>query len=113
MASAIRRARTGAEAGQQMLKHASEAAALLRALANEQRLSILCCLLEGPRSVGELNEKVDLSQSALSQHLAVLRESRLVTTRKQAQSVIYTLPPGPARKVLAALQGIYCAPRGL
>lgn len=108
MASVSRRSRTAAAAHQDMLEHAGEAAALLRALANEQRLSILCSLLDGSRSVSEMNEEVDLSQSALSQHLAVLRESGLVTTEKQSQSVIYTLPQGPARKVLAVLQGIFC-----
>lgn len=110
MAGAVKRPRAGASANahEDMLEHAEEAAALLRAIANEQRLAILCALLDGPRSVGEINDQIDLSQSALSQHLAVLRENNLVTTEKQSQSVIYTLPPGPARKVLAVLQGIYC-----
>jgi DNA-binding transcriptional ArsR family regulator len=93
-----------------VLKHAGEAAVLLRALGNEQRLSILCCLLDGPLSVGQLKEQVDLSQSALSQHLAVLRESDLVLTEKQSQTVYYSLPAGPARKVLAVLQAIFCPP---
>ena len=108
MASAGRRARAAAGAHREMLEHAADAAALLRALANEQRLAILCSLLERPRSVSELNEQVDLSQSALSQHLAVLRETGLVDTEKQSQSVIYSLPPGPARRVLAVLESIYC-----
>jgi DNA-binding transcriptional ArsR family regulator len=93
-----------------MLEHAGEAAALLRALGNEQRLCILCSLLEGPLSVGQINERVDLSQSALSQHLAVLRENQLVETERQSQTIYYSLPQGPARKVLALLQGIYCPP---
>jgi ArsR family transcriptional regulator, virulence genes transcriptional regulator len=91
-----------------MLRHADEAATLLRALGNEQRLGILCALLEGPMSVGQINEQVDLSQSALSQHLAVLRENKLVETERQAQTIYYSLPQGPARKVLAVLQSIYC-----
>lgn len=92
----------------QMLEHSGEAAALLRALGNEQRLAILCCLLEGSLSVSQLNERVDLSQSALSQHLAVLRAGEFVTTRKDAQTVYYSLPEGPARQVLALLQKIFC-----
>ena len=90
-------------------RHASSAAGLLKALANEQRLSILCSLLEGPLSVGQINERVDLSQSALSQHLAVLREGGWVETEKEAQTVYYSVPDGPVHKVLEALKEIYCA----
>ena len=61
-----------------MHAHAAEAAQLLKALGNEQRLHILCNLLDGPLSVGELNQRLELSQSALSQHLALLREMELV-----------------------------------
>lgn len=106
MASTVRGRRAASH--EEMLEHAGEAAALLRALGNEQRLCILCLLLDGPLSVGQINERVDLSQSALSQHLAVLRENRLVETEKESQTVYYSLPQGPARKVLAVLQGIYC-----
>ena len=95
---------------QQMKEHASDAALLLKALGNEQRLLILCNLLERPMSVGELNRRVELSQSALSQHLALLREAGLVETRREAQSIHYSLPPGPVTKVIALLQEIYCAP---
>jgi DNA-binding transcriptional ArsR family regulator len=94
----------------QMQEHASEAAQLMKALGNEQRLLILCNLLEQPLSVGELNQRVDLSQSALSQHLALLREAGLVETRREAQSIHYSLPSGPVTKVMALLQDIYCAP---
>ncbi len=105
-----RKTRTGIStaAATQMLEHSADAAALLRALGNEQRLAILCGLLDGPLSVSQINERVDLSQSALSQHLAVLRESELVATRKDAQTVYYSLPDGPARQVLALLQKIFC-----
>jgi DNA-binding transcriptional ArsR family regulator len=102
-------AATATSSSEEMMRHAGEAAALLRALANEQRLSILCCLAGRRLSVGEINEYIDLSQSALSQHLAVLRESNLVATEKQAQTVYYWVPPGPVHKVLAVLQSIYCA----
>jgi DNA-binding transcriptional ArsR family regulator len=99
----------------EMHEHAGEAAQLMKALGNEQRLLILCNLLEGPLSVSEINERVHLSQSALSQHLAVLRELQLVETRREAQSVFYSLPGGPVLQVMALLQQIYCsapAPKG-
>lgn len=91
----------------------SEAAArLLRALGNEQRLRILCLLVGGESTVGRINEHLpELSQSALSQHLARLRDDGLVTTRREAQSVWYSLPEGPAQAIITTLHGIYCAPR--
>ena len=88
--------------------HAREAAQLLKALGNEQRLLILCHLLDGPLSVGELNQRVELSQSALSQHLGLLRELGLVETRREAQTIFYSLPDGPVVRVMALLQEIYC-----
>jgi DNA-binding transcriptional ArsR family regulator len=97
--------------------HAAHAAALLRALANEQRLMILCNIASGELSVGELNSRLALSQSALSQHLAVLRATGVVSTRRAAQAVYYSLRPGPAAQVMATLHRIYCegaatGPRG-
>lgn len=103
-----------------MQEHAAEAAQLLKALANEQRLHILCHLIDGPLSVGELNQRLELSQSALSQHLALLREMDLVHTRREAQTIHYSLPDGPVVRILGLLQDIYCprdpqtgAPRAL
>ena len=93
-----------------MQAHAGEAAQLLKALANEKRLQVLCLLAEGERSVGEINAMLDLSQSALSQHLAVLREEGLVQTRREAQVIYYSLMPGPAAQVMQTLHGIYCSP---
>jgi DNA-binding transcriptional ArsR family regulator len=93
----------------EMHAHSQDAARLLKVLGNEQRLLILCNLLEGPLTVGELNERVDLSQSALSQHLAVLREAEAVITTREAQSIRYSLPPGPVTRVMALLQEIYCS----
>lgn len=93
-----------------MRAHADDAAQLLKALANEKRLLILCLLADGERSVGELNNRVDLSQSALSQHLAVLREQDMVCTRREAQTIFYSLAPGPAFEVIKVLHSIYCAP---
>lgn len=93
---------------ERMREHAGDAAQLLKALANEKRLTILCLLVEAERSVGELNALLDLSQSALSQHLAILRDDGLVETRREAQSILYSIAPGPAQRVLQALHAIYC-----
>jgi DNA-binding transcriptional ArsR family regulator len=93
-----------------MKAHASDAAQLMKTLGNEQRLLVLCNLLDQPMTVGELNQRMPLSQSALSQHLALLREAGLVETRREAQSIHYSLLPGPVTRVIALLQDIYCAP---
>ena len=87
----------------------SEAAAeLLTLLANPQRLRILCALLDGERSVSSLEAVVDLSQSALSQHLAKLREAKIVTTRREAQSIFYSLADTRAARVLEVLAELFC-----
>jgi len=91
-------------------EHATEAAALLKALANDQRLLVLCALLGKSLSVGEINERVPLSQSALSQHLAVLRSAGLVTTRRQSQTIHYGLADGPALKIMEVRYEAFCAP---
>ncbi len=98
------------KAAHEMAAKADAAAELLKALANSQRLRILCLLHDRELSVGEINRLVELSQSALSQHLAVLREKELVRTRREAQTVFYSLAPGPAGKIIHTLHGIYCAP---
>lgn len=94
--------------------HAADAARLMRTLGNESRLLVLCMLSDGERSVGELNAQLDLSQPALSQHLALLREAGLVKTRRVAQTIYYSLVPGPAAEVIRTLHHIYCptAPSG-
>ncbi|MHB8679002.1 MAG: ArsR/SmtB family transcription factor, partial [Rudaea sp.] len=91
-----------------MTAHADTASRLLKSLANAQRLRILCLLVTGERSVGALNDQLDLSQSALSQHLARLREDGLVTTRREAQTIHYRLASGPAQRLIKTLHGIYC-----
>ena len=91
-----------------MASHADEAAALLKALAHPARLLVLCQLVEGEASVGELQPITGLSMSALSQHLAVLREMELVTTRREGQTIHYSLAEGPAASVLDALYAAYC-----
>jgi len=92
-----------------MHKRAEEAAQLLKALANPQRLRLLCLLAGSELSVGQLNEALpDLSQSALSQHLAKLREEGMVRTRREAQTIWYALEPGPAERIIETLYDIYC-----
>lgn len=95
---------------EQMSLHAGEAARLMRALANEKRLMILCNLAGGEMAVGQLLEVVPLSQSALSQHLAVLRHDGLVRTRREAQTIYYSLNGDRAERVIELLYDMYCSP---
>jgi DNA-binding transcriptional ArsR family regulator len=109
--SRTRKARSAAAAGsraQSMRPHAERAAMLLKALGNPQRLLILCNLADGELTVGELISRLPLSQSATSQHLAVLREQHIVATRRVAQTIHYSLQPGPAAQVVKVLHDIYC-----
>ena len=84
------------------------ASGLLRAMGNPHRLMILSQLIRAERSVGELERVVGLSQSALSQHLARLRRDRLVTTRRSAQTIFYSLAGNEAEMVLSTLYQLYC-----
>jgi len=94
---------------QELKAHAQEAAQLLKALANENRLMILCSLVQQELNVSQLNERLDLSQSALSQHLAWLRREGLVQTRRDAQTIFYSLQGSKAKQVIEVLQSIFCA----
>jgi DNA-binding transcriptional ArsR family regulator len=88
---------------------ASKAVALLRAIGNEHRLLVLCLLIEhGEMTVGTLNEYVALSQSALSQHLAKMREEGLVAYRREAQSVHYRIQNPNVAKIVTTLKEIFC-----
>lgn len=88
---------------------AADAADLLRLLANEKRLLILCMLAQGGEMcVGELAEEVGLDQSPLSQHLAKLREEGLVATRRDAQTIYYRIAKPEVLRVLKLLKEIYC-----
>lgn len=88
----------------------AEVSATLRLLSNEKRLLVVCRLaIAGEMSVGALAEAVDLSQSALSQHLARLRADGLVETRREAQVLHYRIADRRIRRLLEALYGIYCA----
>ncbi|MGB5491434.1 MAG: metalloregulator ArsR/SmtB family transcription factor [Woeseiaceae bacterium] len=91
-----------------MRAHAADAAGLMKALGNESRLMILCMLAEGECSVSDLNEVIPLSQSALSQQLARLRQQDLVKTRRESQTIFYSLANGPADRVINLLHDIYC-----
>jgi DNA-binding transcriptional ArsR family regulator len=91
-----------------MEEAAREASVLLKAMSNERRLLILCHLSRGERSVGELCRLVDVSQSALSQHLAKLRQDRLVQTRRDAQTIYYSLEGETVQRVLDTLYTLYC-----
>ena len=87
---------------------ASHACELLKAMANEWRLMILCQLAEGDKTVSELQALLGLSQSALSQHLAILRREKIVRSKKQAQSVTYSLAGDEATKVMETLHEVFC-----
>ena len=92
-----------------MRGHAGEVAGFLKTLANENRLLVLCVLLEGEQSVGQLNTRIDLSPSALSQHLSCLREAGFVSTRRQAQTIYYQLADGRVTQVMGLLKQLFCS----
>jgi ArsR family transcriptional regulator, virulence genes transcriptional regulator len=92
-----------------IIRNANAAATLLALLGNEKRLIIVSHLLEGEMSVGAIAEKVDLSQSALSQHLAKLRSVELVETRRDRQMIYYSCNSDAVRQLLGTLDGIFAA----
>ena len=91
-----------------MRQHAAEAATVLRLIGNEHRLIILCSLVEGELGVGSLQQRLDLSQSALSQHLARLRADGLVSTRRKSQNIYYRIADQKVFALIAALADIFC-----
>ncbi|MCF3595868.1 metalloregulator ArsR/SmtB family transcription factor [Rhodobacteraceae bacterium LMO-12] len=93
-------------------KNSGRASQLLRVMSNEKRLMILCNLLEGERSVQELQVATGLGQSTVSQQLAVLRGERIVAHRRDAQSVIYRIDSDEAIAILQTLHALYCAAPG-
>ncbi|GGI23062.1 transcriptional regulator [Bradyrhizobium guangdongense] len=94
-----------------MERAADQASELLKALANRHRLLIICQLIDGERSVGELAEFLDLRDSTVSQHLALLRKDGLVSARREAQTIFYSIASEPAREVLKTLYQAFCAPK--
>lgn len=95
------------EQSYELQEHVNEAASLLKKMANEHRLLILCTLSTGEMSVGALNDVVPLSQSSLSQHLASLRGAGLVQTRRDAQTIYYSLSGDRAQQIIAVLFSIF------
>lgn len=93
----------------ELQSRALRAAGLLKAMSNPVRLIVLCQLAEGEKSVGELEQVTEVSQSALSQHLALLRQRALVRSRRQGQSIFYSLAGPEAPALLAALYEVYCS----
>lgn len=91
-----------------MQRNAAKAEAMLKQLANAKRLMILCSLVGGEKSVGELAEIVGLSSSALSQHLAKMREAELVGAEKRGQMVYYRISSMEGQALLSTLYLIYC-----
>jgi DNA-binding transcriptional ArsR family regulator len=92
-----------------MAQGAAEAAALLRLLGNERRLLLLCMLItEGEAHVGRLAKHVGLSQPAVSQHLAKLREDGLVTTRRTGTTIHYRVADPRVERVISVLQEVFC-----
>jgi len=91
-----------------MQANASRAAAVLKAMANQHRLVILCLLNGNELSVSEINEALDIPQSTLSQHLSVLRKDELVTTRRDAQTIYYALASKEVKGIISTLYELYC-----
>ncbi len=94
----------------EMARHAEEAAQFLKLMANPHRLMVLCHLLDEELSVSELNAHLPLSQSALSQHLAVLRNSGLVKTRREQQTIYYSLASAGVHAIMSELYEQFCRP---
>jgi len=88
---------------------ATNACELLKAMSNKWRLMILCQLSEGEKTVGELQGLLGVGQSAVSQHLAILRRENIVESRKHAQSIFYSLSGDPAVKIMATLHEVFCS----
>jgi len=89
-------------------ENARHAAGLLKAMSNPSRLVILCQLAQGERSVGELERAVGLSQSGISQHLAVLRRQSMVSSRRVRQTVLYSLGSPDVATLMATLHELFC-----
>jgi ArsR family transcriptional regulator, virulence genes transcriptional regulator len=94
-----------------MERAADQASELLKALSNRHRLLIICQLIDGERSVGELAAFLSLRDSTVSQHLALLRKDGLVSARRDAQTIFYSIASEPAREVLKTLYQVFCAPK--
>jgi ArsR family transcriptional regulator, virulence genes transcriptional regulator len=112
MATTSRKKTTALPMGAKMQAQAEQAAELLKALSNPQRLRVMCMLIDGEKTVGEINAEIELSQSALSQHLALLRDGGWVQTRRESQNVYYSVADGPVHRIIQTLHDIYCPTPG-
>lgn len=92
----------------EMVGRAEEVATLLKTLSHQARLMIVCTLVESEFSVGELEEKLDIHQPHLSQHLTVLRSSGIVETRREGKQIFYRLTAEKAAQLVSALYDIFC-----
>jgi ArsR family transcriptional regulator len=92
------------------LRGARRASRFLKGLSNEKRLLILCALVESEKSVGELEDILGIRQPTLSQQLARLRLDRLVATRRDGKSILYSLKSADARAAIGLLHELFCAP---
>lgn len=95
----------------ELQRDARRVAGLLKAMSNPARLIILCQIAEGERSVGELERAVGLSQSSISQHLAVLRAQAVVSGRRVGQTVLYSLASGEVAALMSTLHAVFCRQR--
>lgn len=95
---------------EKLQSQAGAAERLLKAMASRPRLMILCELLDGERTVTELQKAVGLAMSAVSQHLAKLREAEVVETRRESQTIYYSLSSDAVEELLRSLYSIFCAP---
>ena len=93
---------------EEMFEQREQLAQLLKLIAHESRLMILCLLEKQEMTVGEINDQISLSQSALSQHLAILRRNKLVSTRRKSQTIYYKLSDKNLSKIIHTLRNIYC-----
>ncbi len=89
-------------------ENADQAAILLKAMGNQNRLVILCSLFQNEMSVSEMNATIPLTQSALSQHLAALRKAKLVTTRRDSQTIYYRISDDTSGRIIMILKDVYC-----
>ena len=98
---------------EQMASAASKASELMRTLGHKDRLMILCHLISGEKSVGELAGLLEIPQSPLSQHLARMRKESLVTTRREAQTIYYSIASSEAARMVELMHELYCSEPGM
>ena len=94
---------------EQMASAAAEASELMRTLGHRDRLMVLCHLISGEKSVGELAGLLEIPQSPLSQHLARMRKEELVTTRREAQTIYYSIASSEATRMVELMHELYCS----